>query len=271
MSQKNPLESAALQKRSDELDARERFLDSQQKLIDEGPTKVKVLEATISAKTEQLEALESDISTTKSELVLAEDTTQKEIADINKRKQRSLEEYKDLELSLKEKRSSIEADIQRLNGELKSLNISIDDRKHYSISQEKDINEAISSGNEYITSLKRSSDDLSEHIDELKYNRVELEINIADLSTIKSNLTEDMTYLSQEYDHKRNMYESSIQEIITQLKELTEEKHALEINQEKYLQDIKARELSVQAKIDSLRLETQEFHEEKRRYERGML
>ena len=238
------LSEAKLLQRSKELDAREAFIDTKAKILEDAPITLKVYDARVKASEDRLARLITEIKEADTRLKdLDQDAIEYE--DKMERKKRSIAD-------LKESRKALEAEIK--------------ERKDFLDTQEKTIAEFIEEANERLLDLK---DEEQHELNEIKKLRVQ-----------HTDLRSQYDLIVVEFDTTRANYDNQIIDLETLLSKLKDEDakltksisdksveyKVLVADIDKKMLILKEKEEGIISKRDAMRLEKQELDEDKRRW-----
>ncbi len=256
------LSEAKLLQRSKELDAREAFIDTKAKILEDAPITLKVYDARVKASEDRLARLITEIKEADTRLKdLDQDAIEYE--DKMERKKNSL--LKDIHSfndNIREQKRSI-ADLKESR---KALEAEIKERKDFLDTQEKTIAEFIEEANERLLDLK---DEEQHELNEIKKLRVQ-----------HTDLRSQYDLIVVEFDTTRANYDNQIIDLETLLSKLKDEDakltksisdksveyKVLVADIDKKMLILKEKEEGIISKRDAMRLEKQELDEDKRRW-----
>jgi len=256
------LEEAKLQKRSSELDAREQFIDAKLAELEKAPLTFKVYEARIKAFENRLATLQEDnrqAVVTSAQIKHDGDVLiEKQELRVSKMQQKLLE--------AENKVNELDKSVTVAEGTLTSLNKEIRQREQYQKTQEEQIAQAISDGNDHLLDLKDTIASIEIDIKHARSTLIELGQEITDLTNQKTILEEQSATMSRELNTTKKKLLLEIQGLEEQLIELSRKKRTIDEDIDKKMRLLEEKEASVVAKRDALVLEKQELQQEKRRF-----
>jgi chromosome segregation ATPase len=263
MQLKSPEDQAALLRRSKELDAKEEYLESIKAALDKGPMTIKVYEAQVTAKQEQLAQLTSQIAAADSKLTDMSRLVSKEYDQFTLTKQ----EYEHQLSEQLEQIDTLQRQVKELRTLLKETQGEIDERHKYQKDQEKQIEQSSMEGNEQLLELNSQVAKLKHEIQILTTDKLDLKPQVDDL-IIRTGELQSI------YDQTKSGLEAEVKQLEAQIittREglVSETSRYKEIGEEvdEKLSILKEKEESIIAKRDAVRLARQELDQDKRRWE----
>lgn len=257
------LNEAKLQQRNKELDAREEFLDIKQKTIENGPLTIKVYDATVKAKENQLDNLAQQIKEREAQLVRLTSAYDNQKASTTRQTQSLRSEVEDKNSKLKEVKNKV----RDIKTELQSLQNEIEERRTYLETQEQTIELTITNGNERLLDLK----------DEMEANEQELK----KVKVTTADYMERMYEAEKAYYQLRSDIDDQTAELLTNIASLkvkkdqvsqdvikaTSKYKGITTEAEDKLKQLDIKEKSLLAKRDEILLLQDELAVDKRRWE----
>lgn len=252
-----------LKKRSEELDAQQRYIDSQLEIIKSGPLTVKQIEAQIAVKQEQLSGIMADILTAATELDEINEANRRELRSQATQRNQRRDELSVLEQTL----TSRHQDIQTATKELKNLAKDIADRQIYQEHQEADISRAIEAGQDHLSSLKIAAKALDDDILALKLDKTALEADVDDLKLEKDRLVIEVLASEADLAAVTTKHQATLEGIQSDTQTATQKLAKLDQTYTTKITELTTKEASIKAKLDELALESQRIKEERRRWD----
>ena len=256
------LDQAQLHKRGKELDAQQEYLDAQRKILENAPISLSVYEATVKAKTTQLETMKIEIDKANSELNkinLAINAAQRK-AEINI-------SYRNTETKeANEKLSALKNSIIAAAKELKIIKDESKELKRYYEIQDEQVTIYVREGNDKLLELKNEVASLQNEINLLTRERTALKAEVDDLIVETDTLGSNYDAAREKLDDEKKGFELKI---IEAKKEYTDEMMKFKVIDTEVINKLailKEKESSIIAKRDALTLERQELEEDKRRW-----
>lgn len=265
----NKLSPAQLQRKTDELDARENYIETREKLASS-------LEADIAESQRQIGLLDTQIGgleTVVQGLRTSITDCERYLKSLQSTYKTKVIEYKIKLKNWQDKLTQNETTIKLAHINLKNVNATIDERKKYQLDQEAHITDLMDAGNLQFKGL-----DIE--ITEAQHVLKELKIAIRTLKQDKSTTESDIEVIRQDYQQEEQISKNKIIALENQVAEALERNNQAEAkfltvkNSMQQIHDetnaklkiLEVKEREIMTKREALRLEEEEMIEKRRQW-----
>lgn len=252
-----------LDKRDKELDAREEYLAQREALLEEAPLSIKVLEATIAAKTKQLSVIQEKI-------VAADTAYDSHILLLRDKIDETEQEHEDVLVKIDKllvTAKSLTSGNTKLRVKLTEVKQDIIDSNTYKLEQDILIAESINEGNLTLKSLKYEIEGLEEIKKTINFEIAMLTVNRNEAQGGLENLDQALIELQLNYDETNANLSASLESQKKNLREVSKQSQQITQDIKKKLASLHTQEVAVMAKLGAIKRERAELETEKRRFD----